>query len=50
MARQPQEPLDGDAVPSVRPYVVAHEEQQRHRDRAVLARLMGITANGRPTS
>ncbi|MFF2813171.1 hypothetical protein ACFVT2_39625 [Streptomyces sp. NPDC058000] len=45
--RGPEEPLNSDAVPLVRPYVVAYEERQRHRDRAALTRLMGLTAAGR---
>ncbi|MFE7543458.1 hypothetical protein [Streptomyces platensis] len=34
--RRPESPLDGEATPLVRPYLVAYERQQAQRERAFL--------------
>ncbi|UZJ30339.1 hypothetical protein [Streptomyces endophytica] len=39
----PESPLDGDASRLVRPYLLAHEQQQARRERAFL-REMAVTS------
>lgn len=42
--RRPEVPLDGDATPLVRPYLVAHEQRQRRN--ALLLATFGTDAPG----